>query len=226
MRPVTALSITVFLSATLACGPSLGEEFTKVATTVEEAGEEASATRAAGVCPAGASVESGWQGEYPEPILHVQQRVTVTAASEPCGAPSFECTVPEGLYHPWSTVTEAQFRTAKIPQVYRATQPVQAWADSGEVTLPTGTEITIVLYMGEGQCVAEVGGARHELTCPGVAEGDGMVLLSGEAAPDVQLLGVTCAEGRTGWVVDTALLSQPGVAEGQILGYGEVGPAQ
>jgi hypothetical protein len=168
---------------------------------------------APGRCPAGVEPAPLWVGEYPGPVVEVTQAVTLPGRAAPCdAAATLTCTVPPGLYHPWSTL-EAGFVTLSRVQRYRATRAHEG-LDEGEI-------VEVTTYLAEGYCRWRVRGRELDERCPE----DGFEELPAEPWDDLQTLGVDCREGRRAWLDAPALLATPGVREGVVLGYGEIGPA-
>jgi hypothetical protein len=104
-----------------------------------------------------------------------------------------------------------------------------------DVTVPAGTEVIEQFYMAEGQCGLVINGQSAEGYCPSIGSASGL----GEdessfkslpnASPDFvnqQYLGIDCTEGHKGWIrVSDSFMGLPDVQEGEILGYGSVGPS-
>lgn len=186
-------------------------------------------------CPAGMFVGDGWQGEYPGPILDIRASVQVRAFREVCDPqPTLACTVPPGLYHPWSKTTESRFATLRAITTYKALSDFELDAvdDQPAPSFPAGTLVEILYYYGEGICQWRIAGKTYDNACPEQMVGEGEAPLFEEQKPatpppeDRQFFLVKCPDGSDAWVeVDEALMSAPGVKEGQVLEYGEVGPA-
>ena len=122
--------------------------------------------KAGGGCPEGVVVNPGWEGEYPGPVVDVTKAATVSARAEPCQrAAAQQCTVPAGLYHPWSEV-EAAYRTVRGVDRYEVLKDTRI----GEIEVSAGTEGSVVAYLAEGYCTFDVGGRKAEAMCPGVAD--------------------------------------------------------
>jgi len=196
---------------------------------------EPPAEAVAASCPAGMYVGDGWQGEYPGPILDIRAPVAVRAFKDVCDPqPSVDCTVPPGLYHPWSKTTESRFRTLRAITTYKAIADfsLDAIDDQPAPSFPAGTTVEVLYYYGEGICQWRIAGKTYDNACPEqMAAADGSPLFE-EQKPmspppeDRQFFLVRCADGSSAWVeADEALMKAPGVKEGQVLGFGDVGPA-
>lgn len=182
-------------------------------------------------CADGRHIVPTWQGEYPGPIVQVDRPVVVNARLGPCQvAAPVTCTVPAGLYHPWAAGAGG-YVTVRGTDRYRARRAVEVEPGGGRV-VPAGEVIDVVAYLGEGFCA--FGGTWDGVlsSCPEqVADGQGEVFepLGTEpvGAVEQQFFSVACAEGPQGWVLaGDALLGTPGVREGVLVGYGEVGRAE
>ena len=184
--------------------------------------------------PAGMFVGDGWQGEYPGPILDIRSPVQVRAFQDVCDpAPSLDCAVPPGLYHPWSKTTQSRFRTLRSITIYKALADFSMDAVEGQpaASFPAGTTVEILYYYGEGICQWRIAGKTYDNACPEQLVGEGETPRFEEQKPaspppeDRQFFLVHCAGGDAWVEVTEALMSAPGVREGQVLSYGEVGPA-
>jgi len=179
-----------------------------------------------GGCPPGTFAYDGWSGEYPGPILQINQPINVSARSIVCDLkPSLPCTVKPGLYHPWSEISEATFKTVGKVQRFMTLKKVKFWG----VTVPKGTEVIEQFYAAEGQCGLVINGKSFQDMCVSGGDRTDEFQELPQASPgfeNQQYLGVECAEGHKGWVhINQALLAIPVVQEGEILDYGEVGPS-
>jgi hypothetical protein len=163
--------------------------------------------------------------------VQVDRPVVVQARLGPCEASaSVTCTVPAGLYHPWAS-GPAAFVTVRGTDRYRARRAVEADGGSGRV-VPAGEVVDVVAYQGEGFCA--YGGTWDGVlgSCPEqVSDATGEVYEAVGTEPvdaaEQEFFTVPCLEGPQGWVLaDDALMRTPGVREGALLGYGEVGPAE
>ena len=135
------------------------------------------------------------------------------------------CQLAPGLLHPWAPAYALEFATVVAIQKYRATRLIRldTWGDPAVVKPDEVVEITG--YLGEGNCEIRMpDGAMVEGRCPG-DPGEGWVEVDAIMFAERQLARVPCQGGKPGWmVVDRALFSQQQMAEGEILGWGTVGP--
>ncbi|MED5372236.1 MAG: hypothetical protein VX899_14550 [Myxococcota bacterium] len=187
------------------------------------------AGEAPAMCPDGRGAVAFWVGEYPEPVIDLGAPVTLQGRTHPCVADAIvRCEVPAGVVHPWwrDNAAVTGFATVQPIARYKVTQThsseIAGNGAGGE--LAVGTEISVLTYLAEGYCRMQVGqGPIFEATCPMVASQDFEELpAKGET---LQLVQVQCVGGGSAWIHDKALVSAPGARPGQMLGYGEVGPA-
>lgn len=180
-----------------------------------------SETRGPAMCADGRGAFEFWIGEYPGPVIDVGPPVTLRGKTHPCALDAIAaCTVPTGLYHPWVPETEVMFATVQPILRYQ----VKAEQTYAGAQLKVGADLKVISYLSEGFCLVQVGeGEIFDAECP--AESETLVLLP-ETRPSNQLIQVSCTEGSKVWIEDTALMSAEGVVQGQMIGYGEVGPAK
>lgn len=173
------------------------------------------------LCPDGRGAFAFWTGEYPGPIIDVGEPVTVRGKTHPCATDAIAaCTVPAGLYHPWVAENTVEFATVQ-PILRYQVKADQEYAGS---PLATGADLKVISYLAEGYCLVQVGeGEIFDAECP--SESETLVQIP-ESRPTTQLVQVACTGGGLVWIQDTALLAASGVMEGELLGYGEVGPAK
>lgn len=176
-------------------------------------------------CPDGVEVRNFWVGEYPEPVIHVSRTVTVAARVTPCDRdPTRTCTVSSGVYHPWSR-GPARFATIGAIERFRVLRATTV----GEISVVAGEVVEVPGYLSEGMCEWRIRGETVSESCPDqLADSTGRLF---EAVPtvtpgfsDTQLLGLSCTDGSEAWIDVRALSTVPGVRQGKVLGYGEVGP--
>ena len=173
------------------------------------------------LCPDGRGAFAFWTGEYPGPIIDVGTPVTVRGKLHPCAVDTVAaCTVPAGLYHPWVAENKTEFATVQ-PILRYQVKADQEYAGS---PLAAGSDLKVISYLSEGFCMVQVGeGEIFDAECP--SESENLVQIA-ETRPTTQLVQVTCTEGGLVWIEDTTLLAAAGVMNGELLGYGEVGPAK
>ena len=217
-------SLWLWLSLLLGCDGGISEMTQSVKRVATTAGVDAQDLSVG--CPAGTLAYDGWSGEYPGPILQVNSPITVPGLSIVCDEkPSLNCTVPAGLYHPWSEVSRAEFKTVGVVRRYMATQDARL----GGQAIPKGTEVVEQFYMAEGMCGMSVNGQAIEDDCIGHNAMSSRFKELPAATPgfeNQQYLGVTCAEGHKAWIrITKKIMTMPQVQEGEILQYGEVGPS-
>jgi|GEM_PF-7056567 len=178
-------------------------------------------------CPEGTVAYDGWSGEYPGPIFQVNKELTVDARSNVCEHKStLKCTISPGLYHPWSEISEAGFKTVATTSRFVTLKEVDFW----DVKVPKGTEIIEQFYAAEGQCGLIINGQLYQDMCP--SNGDRPETFKELPNPNKdfaarQFLGVDCTEGQRAWIlIDDALMKNSSISEGELLGYGEVAPTK
>lgn len=180
-------------------------------------------------CADGQVVVPFWQGEYPSPVVQVGAGVRARVATDPCGKATRDCDLAAGLYHPWAAAGAGPegvgFRTRLRTTRYTAKT---ATTLAGE-PFAAGETLEVLTYLSEGMCSMRHGGVVFEEMCPGTTEGDDAVWSEADPrpAPPTQLLEVRCGgASRPFWLtVDPAFMASPGVQEGVVTGYGEIGPA-
>ncbi|TNE86379.1 MAG: hypothetical protein EP330_21810 [Deltaproteobacteria bacterium] len=215
-RPLLALCALPVLAVALACGGDDTVEF-EVITPAPTDGQPAvldGGTRCGGD---GLQRVNFWQGEYPDPVIDVQKAVSVPAYEDPCDAkPTATCAIDPAVYHPWAK--------GKGWVTLRGVEKYTATADFtlGDVAVKQGETVEVPTYLAEGYCMLRVHGKDIEEMCPGVGDHPLVASSSAPLPDEVQLMDPGCGK----WVqVDEAFMGRAEVAEGTILGYGEVGPA-
>jgi hypothetical protein len=195
------------------------------------AGVPANGASSAGtLCVDGTGVTDWWPGEYPAPVVQVLKDVTLKGHKDVCDPkPSLDCTLSPGLFHPWAKGNTSRFRSIDGISSYEVLKPFLVEGDKGDVTLAVGARVDEKSYMAEGMCVLASGGEDYRGECPGNGgnEDSFRVLSTGPKGMELQkFLGVDCPEGHAAWIhVTDALFKRPEVTEGQVTGYGEIGPA-
>ena len=187
-------------------------------------------------------IYDNWSGEYPSPVIDVNSKnkkgtTTVTGYKflQTLDQP-VQCKIKNGLYHPWSDSGRSANRyytIAKSPKYL-------VIKDNSALTVPTkiGTLVSDVIYLSEGFCAANTLDNRStpKKTIAQVAVGFECSELDNESnfrkisehntfEDAEQWINVTCASGEKVYVQDQTLLQADGVKEGEITGYGSVGPA-
>ncbi len=183
-------------------------------------------------CPSGVDLAELWPGEYPSPVVEVVRPAVIQGRAAPCDeAATLTCTIAPGLYHPWSQA-KAEYATLTLVQRFRALEPWSEEVEPGRVVrIAAGEVFEIPTYLSEGYCRWRFHGQEFAAYCPdnGGEEDAARFEELPSAAPgfeDRQVMRVDCREGRKAWIdVDASLWSVPGIREGDIVGYGEVGPA-
>jgi hypothetical protein len=197
-----------------------------------------------------------WQGEYPGPVIDVsskkKNKTTTVKGWESLRKQTVQknCTITNGLYHPWSQTKNSVIDFYTIAPVldYVVLQDIANPQDldisslNGDQSVPAikaGSKIVNYMYLAEGGAMATLqqDGVEQYLylfydtlekpeyfaeipaskASKKVTEEDGTISDAYE-----QWLYVKCAEGYKVFIEDTALLSQKGVKEGNITGYGEI----
>ena len=232
------LLVPALLGGVTYLGSSVSEEFaevssaTDVSTTTPQPPDAARLVAHRGDsqkflgCPAGTFAYDGWSGEYPLPIVQVNKTITVDALTNICETkPTLKCTVEPGLYNPWSNLSEADFKTVGAVHRFMTLKTVEFF----DMTVPEGTEVIEQRYLAEGQCSLVINGQSTQGYCPSNGDREGSFKALPNASPDFvnqQYLGINCNEGHKGWIhITDAFMALPDVQEGQILGYGSVGPS-
>ncbi len=172
----------------------------------------------------------GWQGKYPGPIVDVKRDDAIPARSTPCAsAPDRTCQPRPALYHPWSKSLPAG------PDRFVTVRGVDRWVfqaahtmEGKDAPVAAGTVLEVLFYAGEGYCEQRLaGGAADVGPCPELW-GDGVLERQGEGAdrPETQLFRAPCGDGTEAWIEGSeAILELPSVSEGELIAYGQVGPA-
>ena len=214
------LTVGMLIFSVVGCG-DVGEELTDKLSGIASPQSQ----KFAG-CPAGTFAYDGWSGEYPTPIVQVNKTITVDALTNICEKkPTLKCTVKPGLYNPWSEISKADFKTVGGVRRFMTLKKVEFF----DATVPEGTEVIEQFYMAEGMCGLVINGQSAEGYCPSNGDEKGSFKPLPNASPDFvnqQYLGIDCTEGHKGWIhITDAFMNLPNVQEGEILGYGSVGPS-
>lgn len=166
-----------------------------------------------------------WGGEYPSPIIEVSSKESTVAvygyASLRKPTEKKKCTIPVGLYHPWTK--------DKLPvETYYTIIPhaqYEVTKDNPELNLKKGDFFDMEVGIGENFCsyLHVSGKTRVELTedCD-LPVREGMRAIKPASHPTEQWLYLKCNEGYKIFIQDQDLLKQTGNKEGQICGYGYI----
>ena len=197
--------------------------------TVEVEVKESALNVPAG-CPEGTFRRDAWAGEYPGPVVQLDRVIEVQARTDPCDEnPSVTCSLEPGLYHPWAEGADlADFATVATVRRYRLLAPL-SMTDSSRAgkTMDAGQEVFELSYLSEGYCLMEVNGEVLTDICVSSRDPSSYeVLPSKFPVPwSHQFFRVPCG-GTPAWVlIDEEWESNEGVSEGEILGFGSVGPS-
>lgn len=170
-------------------------------------------------CPQGVVASPSWPGEYPGPVVDVVSPVEVKARPAPCATATLSCTLPKGIYHPWSEVASDYLTVRSVDQY-----TVAKAATIGGKAVAIGDIVEVVQYLGEGFCSYRIAGADAEDSCPDLLEGAPLTAVAGAKIPEVELFSIPCGTA-TGWVEATdALLALPEVRPGSTPEWGTVAP--
>ena len=185
-------------------------------------------------CGDNIEISSGWSGEYPGEVVHVQEKTTLNARTGPCSFGTMACTIKPGLYHPWTQdyISKTAYISVSSKKSYIAKRDIKLYGARGWITYPKGTSLAYLRYGSEGNCLYRIHGLRVAAGCPDKMEQEGTLeLVSSKKNPilgnDVwKQLALQCEEGHLGWLrVDDTLFQQyPNVLKGSIIGYGKIGP--
>ncbi len=193
-----------------------------------------------------------WQGEYPGPVIDVNSskkgKTTIQGWTSLRQLDTRKnCTIQNGIYHPWSSTPNSVINYYTLAPVYEymviqdLPQDVASTLDTDPGTkISVGDKIINVFYLSEGYSTATLVQGKKETTIGlswdaleihpeyfslqkkteslvKTTLDDGSVYESSE-----QWLYLNCKEGYKVFVQDTDLLAQKGVKEGDITDYGSV----
>ena len=184
---------------------------------------------------------NNWSGEYPNPVIDVPNNLTVTGyKSLRTMKETQDCNIKKGLYHPWGDSPSAlNLYTITDVLKYTATEsvPVEEMynydkdGNSIEITqINKGEVLTNVIYLSEGWCSADLISQKEKINveffCDSTLDKKGLKNNDPTASlqNSEQWVHLKCLNGGSVFVMDKDFLSQPGVQQGQISGYGEVQP--
>lgn len=175
-----------------------------------------------------------WSGEYPTPIIDVMSKTKGTTKIQAYKSlrdisKSENCTILNGIYHPWSK------SKGSVLEYYQIVSKVEYTAEKNvkieNTELKKGDKISREIYLSEGNCEGVLISkkkkeTRLEYSCDS-AKGAGLVQTSGkEDKFEEQWIQVSCTEGFKAFVRDEALLKIPGVTTGKLIEYGKVGSSE
>lgn len=185
-----------------------------------------------------------WSTEYPSPVIDLNSKdkkgtTTVVAHKfvQDLSNP-MNCTIKNGLYHPWSLSARSAkgYVTVTGHDLYRVNKANSTL--NSELSVPEGAVIAEVIYLSEGFCSGvmfnnEEGQStttvRHleDFDCAAILDQENFTQINDKekTAGAEQYIQVKCADGQMAYVRDQDMLKAPGAKEGEITGYGSVGPA-
>ena len=157
-----------------------------------------------------------WSGEFPDPVLVVQQAQELTGFTDTCFTAKKSCTVGAGIYHPWSDMDSVYISTHE-PVVYLSKHELA----SDLKDYPSNTEIIWEGYVNQEKCALRIGTDRWIGDCP---DTDSMSLVSGDPRGDTrQFFSAQCSDSSAIWLeVVPELFEATGITKGVIMEYGRV----
>lgn len=170
---------------------------------------------------------SFWSGEYPSPIIDVfsQKKGMTTVKAfkslrelkEPVN-----CTIQNGLYHPWSKDKASAINFYSIVALEEYASLKQQSLDGTD--LKKGEVITQVVYHAEGNCGGKLAKTQKEIEffCDDLLNKQNFKALRKKDSFSEQWIKLKCTEKYEAFIQDSALLGHKGVVEGEIVGYGEI----
>ena len=176
-----------------------------------------------------------WSGKYPSPVININAgkigKTTIKGyASLREKKERKVCTVKNGLYHPWSKDKNSYINFYTIVPI-ESYEIVSTPADNlADKSLKIGDKIINVVYLGEGESEGILRSSSDEDTLiyfqSQIFENNPKVFRLIEdistIKKDEQWLYLKCEESYNVFVEDKDLLSQKGIKEGQVTGYGEI----
>ncbi len=176
-----------------------------------------------------------WTGEYPDGFS-VSGPVTIKIRPElsPAAEPSVDCQLADGAtYHPWNAqrvesdkLVFKSFTRIDENVVNADTDATLYDHEDGTETKRTfkkGERWRYLTYLAEGMFLMEVDGKLYEGD-QGLIENSKSVV-EGIGQTD-EWMGLTCANGATGWLLFADTVDVPGIAEPNIVTYGEAADAK
>jgi hypothetical protein len=177
-------------------------------------------------CPEGTYNHNDWPGEYPTPVVQVDQTVRVMVRRSPCDeTATLKCRVEPGLYHPWAQGADPKgYATVAPTERYLLRTEMRYSEGEGEKTLPKGTEVELLSALAEGQCLMKALGRTFSAHCVPNQAPETYTLLPSRFPESWahQYVRVAC-DGQPGWVLlDAEWDAQAGVRQGRVVKYGKV----
>ncbi|MBC7467618.1 MAG: hypothetical protein H7256_16625 [Bdellovibrio sp.] len=194
---------------------------------------------------------NSWSGEWPSPVIDVRseepgvtQITGYTNLRNPVASDKTNCTIKNGLYHPWSqtdpsSITyytiqgEADFKTVRDTTKTFYNEKTHK---TEKIKIPKGTLFSNVVYYGENFCgsIQTVGKTKRPFSegCDFFFDNKDMVRIADGGDFSEQWLYLKCEEKDSNgknvkaFVKDTDLLSQPRISKGCPAEYGKVQSAK
>lgn len=180
-----------------------------------------------------------WSGEYPSPVINVNAgkngKTTIEGYAFMRDKKERKiCTIKNGLYHPWSKDENSyiHFYTIVPVESYEilSTPSSEIQKEIEGTNLKVGDKILNVVYLGEGYSQGILhSGANEDILVSfqsQIFENNPKIFKRIENIStykkDEQWLYLKCDEKYNIFVEDKDILSQKGIKEGQITGYGEI----
>ncbi len=168
-----------------------------------------------------------WGGEYPHGFTLTKNVTTpIRATADPAAARSIGCALKKGAtLHPWNAKRVAsmglEFVTWSHTRTYEIVSPLetdlypQPEGDAKRTSLKPGDQWAYLSYLGEGTFVMSLDGVTYSADQDLI---DASRQVGGDAIPDDEWMGLTCANGAKGWlllrdVVGDAAFGEPNITE-------------
>ena len=157
-----------------------------------------------------------WEGEYPEPVVHVQTDIVRDGFTDMCLTAMQTCRISKGLYHPWAK-KDLRYATHKEKEFYESMRNFQSDIQS----YSKGTQVIVEARLSPDTCMLRVEKDRWKGDCP---SSQAFRLVSGTPyQKGRQFVEVPCQEGYSTWIeIHDALFEEDAVSRGMIQGYGLV----
>jgi len=182
-----------------------------------------------------------WSSEYPQPVINIHASTKGETTIQ--GFESLRkkterksCTVRNSLYHPWAKEPNSviNYYTINPLESYEVTQelPAAIMENFAPKRPQNGDQILNVVYTAEGYAQGiyhPKNGKESLIDFPADIfeqnKGYFSPVETSEPLPKKeQWLYLKCAQGYNVFVEDTDLLSQQGITQGSITGYGDISP--